>query len=259
MNMIGDTPFSPCVLIPVYNHAGTLGATIDLLGKKHLHAVLVNDGSDAPSRAIMEGLAADNAHVHLVSHARNGGKGAAIKTGLFTARQLGFTHALQVDADGQHDLGDVDYFLARARANPDALVAGHPVYDASIPKHRFYARYLSHVLVWLNTLSFTIIDSMCGFRVYPLRASCSLLERISIGDRMDFDGEFIVRWYWAGHPLVQLPTRVVYPTGGTSHFRMVRDNALIAVMHTKLFLLMLLHSPWLLARKFRAAYSRSGN
>jgi glycosyltransferase involved in cell wall biosynthesis len=257
MNMPGAKAFSPCVLIPVYNHAGVLGATLRSLGEKGLNVVIVNDGSDTQTRKIMESLAAQYAHVHLVTHARNRGKGGAIKTGLFVARQLQFTHALQIDADGQHDLGDVESFLEHARANPSALVAGHPVYDTSIPKHRFYARYLTHALVWINTLSFTIVDSMCGFRVYPLRESCSLLERIAIGNRMDFDVEFIVRWYWAGHRLVQLPTRVVYPVGGISHFRMVRDNVLIAAMHTKLFLLMILHSPWLLARKLRAAANRS--
>jgi glycosyltransferase involved in cell wall biosynthesis len=258
MNMPADMAFNPCILIPVYNHAGVLGATLRTLVEKNLNVVLVNDGSDTQTREIMEKLAAESAHVHLVSHARNGGKGAAIKTGLRTALHLQFTHALQVDADGQHDLGDIDAFLARARENPAALVAGHPVYDASVPRHRFYARYLTHVLVWINTLSFAIVDSMCGFRVYPVGESCRLLDRISIGNRMDFDGEFIVRWYWAGHPLVQVPTRVVYPVGGTSHFRMVRDNALITVMHTKLFLLMILYSPWLLARKLRAVTNRAG-
>jgi glycosyltransferase involved in cell wall biosynthesis len=253
MNATADTPaFNPCILIPVYNHTAVLENTIRLLGARSLRIVLVDDGSDTQHRAILQRLAADHAHVYLVTRARNGGKGAAVKTGLIEAQRLQFSHALQVDADGQHDLGDVERFLEAARANPAALVAGHPVYDDSVPRFRFYARYLSHGLVWLNTLSFTIIDSMCGFRVYPLRQSCALLKRTHMGNRMDFDGEFIVRWYWAGHPLVQLPTRVVYPADGTSHFRYVRDNVLITIMHTKLFLLMILHIPLLLARKFRA-------
>lgn len=257
MKTPADPAFSPCILIPVYNHAAVLENTVKLLGARNLSIVMVNDGSDAPHREFLERLENDYAHVHLVTHARNGGKGAAVKTGLIEAQKLQFSHALQVDADGQHDLGDVERFLEAARAHPSALVAGHPVYDDSVPGFRFYARYLSHALVWLNTLSFTIIDSMCGFRVYPLRQSCALLERVWLGNRMDFDGEFIVRWYWAGHSLVQLPTRVIYPVGGTSHFRYLRDNVLIAIMHTKLFLLMLPRIPLLLARKFRAPSSPS--
>jgi glycosyltransferase involved in cell wall biosynthesis len=248
--------FNPCILIPVYNHAAVLESTVKLLVAKGLNIVMVNDGSDPQHSAFLQGLANDNAQVHLVTHAHNRGKGAAVKTGLLEAQKLEFSHALQVDADGQHDLGDIDRFLDAARAHPGALVAGHPVYDASVPRLRFYCRYFSHVLVWLNTLSFTIIDSMCGFRVYPLRQSCALLRRAWIGNRMDFDGDFIVRWHWAGHPLVQLPTRVVYPVGGTSHFRYFRDNVLITIMHIKLFLLMLPRMPKLLAWKLRAPTPR---
>lgn len=252
MNIPATAAFKPCVVIPVYNHTSVLANTVRRLGAMGLEVVLVDDGSDQSCHDVLANLAANHAHVHLFTHARNRGKGGAVKTGLFEAQTLQFTHALQVDADGQHNIDDVARFLEHARARPDALVAGHPVYDDSVPRIRFYCRYLSHVLVWLNTLSFTIIDSMCGFRVYPLQQSCALLARSHMGNRMDFDGEFIVRWYWAGHALVQLPTRVVYPAGGTSHFRMVHDNALITVMHTKLFLLMLLHAPSLLLRKFRA-------
>jgi glycosyltransferase involved in cell wall biosynthesis len=257
MKIAAPSAFNPCILIPVYNHAVVLEGTVKLLTEKGLSVVMVNDGSDPQHSAILQRLANNNARVHLVTHGRNRGKGAAVKTGLGEAQKLEFSHALQVDADGQHDLGDIDRFLDTARAHPGALVAGHPVYDASVPRLRFYCRYLSHVLVWLNTLSFTIIDSMCGFRVYPLGKSCALLKRAWIGNRMDFDGEFIVRWYWAGHPLVQLPTRVVYPVGGTSHFRYLRDNVLITLMHIKLFLLMLLRMPKLLAWKLRAPASRS--
>jgi glycosyltransferase involved in cell wall biosynthesis len=257
MNIPDTSPFNPCIVIPVYNHTSVLAHTVKELGAKGLDVFLVDDGSDAPCREVLQELVRTHAHVHLVSHPHNKGKGAAVKTGLFAARKL-FSHALQVDADGQHDIGDIERFLESARAHPEALVAGHPVYDKSVPRIRFYCRYLSHGLVWLNTLSFTIIDSMCGFRVYPLQKSCELLRRNWVGNRMDFDGEFIVRWYWAGYPLVQLPTRVIYPVDGTSHFRMVHDNALITLMHTKLFLLMLLQAPKLLMWKLRARDPASG-
>jgi glycosyltransferase involved in cell wall biosynthesis len=176
MNLTAASVFNPCILIPVYNHAAVVENTVKLLVARDLSIVMVDDGSEPQHRAILQRLASDYAQVHLVTHARNRGKGAAVKTGLREAHKLKFSHALQVDADGQHDLGDIDRFLETARAHPGALVAGHPVYDDSVPRLRFYSRYLSHVLVWLNTLSFTIIDSMCGFRVYPLPrsdASCA--------------------------------------------------------------------------------------
>ncbi|MES2605830.1 MAG: glycosyltransferase family 2 protein [Pseudomonadota bacterium] len=243
-----STPFNPCVVIPVYNHVAVIGKLVALLDEKKLPVVLVDDGSDPPCRAVLEQLRSTFSQMHLSTHAHNRGKGAALKTGLLAAHRLGFTHAVQIDADGQHDTGDIDLFLEKSRAKPETLIAGCPVYDRSVPKIRFYCRYLSHVWVWINTLSLQIVDSMCGFRVYPLQKSCDLLQRKQMGNRMEFDGEFIVHWYWAGHALVQLPTKVIYPADGTSHFRLLRDNVLISWMHAKLFLLMLPQLPKLLAR-----------
>ncbi|OSM49757.1 acyltransferase, partial [Aeromonas salmonicida subsp. salmonicida] len=147
---------------------------------------------------------------------------------------LGFSHALQVDADGQHDLADIPALLAEAHRDPEALISGRPVYDDSVPKGRLYGRYITHVWVWIETLSFTIKDSMCGFRVYPLAASCALLEQVALGRRMDFDTEVMVRLHWAGVAVRFVPTRVIYPADGSSHFQLWRDNRDISWMHTRL-------------------------
>lgn len=255
--MVSDPPmtgaaFQPCAVIPVFDHEAVLALTVDELLSRAVPVVLVDDGSAASCRTLMESLAATREQVYLVRRATNGGKGAALKDGLKHAQQLGFSHALQIDADGQHDTADVDRFLAIAKQHPDALVAGYPQYDDSVPRHRYYARYATHVWVWINTLSTRVRDSMCGFRVYPLTATCTLLDTCAIGDRMDFDVDFIVRWVWADLPLEQLQTRVIYPEGGISHFRPWRDNLLISGMHARLFFGMLYRLPTLLARRWRS-------
>lgn len=247
--MADSSSFRPCVLIPVYNHHQVLGITLDRIAALHLPVVLVDDGSDADSRVVLDQLVAVHSEVQLIAHAQNRGKGGAIKTGLREAQRLGFTHALQVDADGQHDLEDIPRFLALAKGTPGTLVAGKPAYDESVPAIRFYCRYLTHGLVWLNTLSLTIEDSMCGFRVYPLRNSCELIDTESMGDRMDFDTEFMVRWFWRGWPIQQTATRVIYPENGISHFLLWRDNKLITWMHVRLFAGMLWRIPRLLGHK----------
>jgi len=117
---------------------------------------------------------------------------------------------------------------------------------------RFYGRYLTHVWVWINTLSLAIKDSMCGFRVYPVQAVESLTRRHPIGERMNFDTEILVRLYWDGLEIINVPTKVGYPTDGVSHFRGWHDNFLISRMHTVLFFGMLLRLPGLLARKWSA-------
>jgi len=165
---------------------------------------------------------------------------------------LGYSHALQIDADGQHDVRDIPAFLAASVAQPDSVICGCPVYDASVPKGRLYGRYLTHVWVWINTLSFDIKDSMCGFRVYPLEPTVALIDATAIGRRMDFDVEVLVRLYWRGVGVVNQPTHVSYPSDGISHFRVWLDNVLISRMHTQLFFGMLLRLPALLWRKVRA-------
>ena len=239
--------FNPCVTIPVYNHSQVLRATVADLVNQGLPVIMVDDGSAAECREIMAEIAADTVNIRLIHRPENGGKGAALKDGLYAARDLDFTHMLQIDADGQHDLGDVAGFLAIAKSATGALVCGYPVFDGSVPKYRFYGRFASHIWVWINTLSTDIKDSMCGFRVYPVAASCALLENYPMGNRMDFDGEFIVRWYWQGYPLQQVPTRVNYPKDGISHFHLWRDNLLISWMHARLFFGMLIRLPRLLA------------
>ncbi|MDR7052551.1 glycosyltransferase involved in cell wall biosynthesis [Duganella sp. 3397] len=246
--------FKPCIVVPVYNHEHAIGAVVDglLVHGAGVPVILVDDGSNSACAAVLDGLAAVHApRVALVRLAVNQGKGAAVLAGFVHAARAGCTHLLQIDADGQHRSGDVPLFLAQAQAHPESIIAGHPVYDQSVPKARLYGRYATHIWVWINTLSFDIIDSMCGFRVYPVAAVTALAARQRIGARMNFDTDILVRLYWAGAQVVNLPTRVSYPTDGVSHFRMWHDNVLITWMHTKLFFGMLPRIPRLLARKWR--------
>jgi hypothetical protein len=181
----------------------------------------------------------------------NSGKGAAVVHGMRHAIADGMTHALQIDADGQHDSADVPRFLERAQARPDAVICGEAQFDASVPKARFYGRYLTHACVWLETLSFDIRDSMCGFRLYPLRALLPLMDAGAIPPRMDFDTAVLVRLVWRGVPVEPLATRVHYPPGGHSNFRMLRDNLRLIRMHATLIAGMLLRAPFLLVRRWR--------
>ncbi len=225
---------TPCILIPCYNHAGPLAAVLARLAEYGLPCLLIDDGSEPVAAAELDALAARYPWVTLLRHLHNQGKGGAVMTGLRRAHALGFSHALQVDADGQHDLADIPALLAEADKHPAALVSGRPLYDDSVPKGRLYGRYITHVWVWIETLSFAIKDSMCGFRVYPLAATCALLDRVALGRRMDFDTEVMVRLYWAGVAVRFVPTRVIYPADGSSHFQLWRDNRDISWMHTRL-------------------------
>jgi hypothetical protein len=93
---------------------------------------------------------------------------------------------------------------------------------------------------------------MCGFRVYPLAPIMALIQQINIGTRMDFDIEIMVRLYWRGVPVLFIPTKVIYPEQGQSHFRAFKDNVKISWLHTRLFFGMLPRAPMLLARRFKS-------
>lgn len=244
-----------CAVVPVYNHERAMAGTLAGLRAQGLTVIMVDDGSNEACEAELRRLAAADPHLRLVRLQENQGKGGAVMAGLAVAAEVGFTHALQIDADGQHDPADLPKFIAAAAAEPGALICGEPRFDASIPRHRLYLRYLTHAMVWLNTLSFDIPDSMCGLRVYPLAVVLPVIDAERLGRRMDFDVEILVRLHWRGAAMRWIPARVRYPQDGVSHFRLVKDNWLITLMHTRLFLGMLRRSPVLLARLARSAFA----
>jgi predicted LPLAT superfamily acyltransferase len=163
---------------------------------------------------------------------------------------------VQVDADGQHAIEDIPALLALSERYPEALISGLPIYDDSVPRARLYGRWVTHVWVWIETLSLQLKDSMCGFRVYPLAPTLRLAGRVSLGRRMDFDTEVMVRLYWQGNTSYFVPTRVTYPQDGVSHFDTLKDNVRISMMHTRLFFGMLPRIPSLLCRSTNAHWAK---
>jgi polyprenyl-phospho-N-acetylgalactosaminyl synthase len=236
--------FRPCVLVPTFDNPLTVRGVVEGARAFVDTVVVVDDGSAAEGRRAVEALARDGL-AHAVHRARNGGKGAAVKTGFAAARDLGCTHALQVDADGQHELDDLPRFLEAARRDPAALVLGAPVFDASAPRARLIGRKITRFWANLETFGRVIADPMCGFRVYPIERAIAAGAR---GNAMDFDPEIAVRMVWAGVRVINVPTRVRYvprDAGGVSHFRMGRDNLLISWMHTRMVFGALWRAPWL--------------
>lgn len=240
--------FRVCALIPTFDNPATVRGVVERVREHLADVVVVDDGSADEGREAVAALGREGL-AHAVRRDKNGGKGAAVKTGFRAAYELGFTHALQVDADGQHDLGDIPRLLAAAQERPEALILGAPIYDASAPKGRLVARKIT--LFWTNFEAGrgVIADPMCGFRVYPLAAA---LQVGRTGDRMDFDIEVAVKIAWLGVPVINVPTKVRYLTaseGGVSHFRMFEDNLRISWLHTRLSFQRVMVLPWV--RLFR--------
>ncbi len=226
-----------CGLIPVYNNHMTIERVALGLQQYIGQIIIVNDGSSDGTASIVEALAAtDPQHIYLQHLVTNRGKGAAVQTGLKLAYEKGFTHALQIDADGQHNLEDIPRFIEAMRANPNGMILGAPVFDESIPAIRKYGRKLTQLMIGLEAGTFRLPDAMCGFRIYPVPAIHALGP---MGSRMCFDPEVMIRAHWAGIPITTVATRVRYPSpdeGGISHFRLLHDNLLHVWTHTRLLL-----------------------
>jgi predicted LPLAT superfamily acyltransferase len=223
-----------CAVVPSYNHVRVVGTIVARLTALGLPVIVVDDGSDPAAAAVLAALGDTAGGVRVARLPINRGKGQAVREGFRIARAAGFTHVLQVDADGQHDLATLPRMLEIAGRYPGALVSGQAIFDHSAPLGRRIGRWITHVWVFVETLSLRITDSMCGLRIYPVEEVARVLDAGSVGDRMDFDTAILVRLCWRGVPVVMVPVHVSYPPGNTSNFRLWQDNLLITWMHTRL-------------------------
>ena len=221
-------------VVPTYENPATVRDVVGGIREHGLEVVIVDDGSSAPGREACAELAREGLAT-VLRHGRNRGKGVACATGFEALRERGFTHAFQIDADGQHDLSRIPAFLDAARAEPRALVLAYPEYDASAPRSRLVARRFTSFWVALEVGGAgRVVDALIGFRIYPLAALEGLRP---LAPRMGFDVDAVVRLARRGVPLVNLPVAVRYlqgDEGGVSHFRPLRDNLAFARLHSRL-------------------------
>ena len=244
------------VLIPSYNPGAKVYETVRGARRQWAPVWVVVDGSDDGSTEGLQAMARQDEHLRVLVLSRNQGKGAAVLHGLTQAAAAGFTHALTMDSDGQHDPQRIPAFMAESARQPAAMILGVPVFDASAPALRVKGRRVSNWWANLETLWMGIGDSLFGMRVYPVGELLAVMRANHWMRRFDFDPEAVVRLAWRGVKPVNVPAPVRYydaSQGGVSHFRYLRDNLLLTWMHTRLFVGFLLRLPWLLARRARRA------
>lgn len=243
------------VLIPSYNTGPRLVDTVRNALAVWSPVWVVIDGSTDGSDAPLDALAAAHGEtLRVFRRAQNGGKGAAVLDGFATALAAGFTHALVLDADGQHPVDHIAPFMAASAARPEAMILGQPVFGPEVPLERLYGRKFSVGLVHLECLGRDIADPLFGFRVYPIAATHAVLSSIRSARRYDFDPEVAVRLFWRGVPAVNLPAPCRYiakADGGVSHFHYVRDNVRMVWLHTRLITRLVFTFPAVLAARRR--------
>ena len=232
--------FKPLVLIPSYNTGAILNATLkEVLAATEVAVLVVFDGTSDGSDLVTQRWAQSEPRLTVIVKPVNEGKGAAVRTGLLAMREHGYTHALVMDADGQHPAESIDLFLKHAEQAPTSMILGQPIFDDDVPLERLYGRKLTVWLVQLEVMSRAIGDPLYGFRVYPIEPLLRVMAKPGRSDRYDFDPEVAVRLNWTGTPSVKLPAKVEYidaAAGGISHFHYIRDNARYVCLHTRLIL-----------------------
>lgn len=229
-----------CIIIPCFNHPATI-ATVASAAQKFCPVIVVNDGSTLPLPELPDCIP--------VRLEKNSGKGAALRAGFQRAIELGFSHAITMDADGQHFADDLPKFLNTAQTQPEALVVGvRDFFAAGCPTHRRRSNAVSTFWFRVET-GVRLPDTQCGFRCYPLALAQRLKPR---SERYAFELEFIVRASWVGTAIVAVPVKCTYAPDQIrqSHFRPVRDLAHITLMNIGLVL-----QSWLVPLKLRTAWS----
>lgn len=225
------------VLLPSYNTGPRLTGVVTEVLRHWQPVMVVIDGSTDGSEQPLLELARHDPNLTVLVLPRNSGKGAAVLAGLAAARTRGFTHALVMDADGQHPVAGIAGFMDVSQRRPAAMVLGRPVFGPEVPLERLYGRRITIGLVRITTLGAAIDDPLYGFRVYPVQPLLGVLGARRTGRRYDFDTEAAVRLFWAGVQPINLPSPVRYFTraeGGVSHFHYLRDNLTLARMHATL-------------------------
>lgn len=241
---------SYCIIIPIYNNHQTIADVVESVMYCNLPIIIVDDGSNEETQDVLQVIKQKYSQLSLYTLEQNSGKGAAVIRGIQEAKGLGFTHVVQIDADGQHNVNDIPHFISASESHPRNLILGHPVFDDNIPSARRWGRKVSQFWVWVETLSFQIIDPLCGFRLYPVDGFLQTIQGKRIGFRMDFDLEILTRFKWSGGNIINVRTRVVYPEGGISHFKMLEDNIAISWLHTRMTTRMIFTFPIILWKRW---------
>ena len=245
---------SHLVLIPTYDTGPRVVETVRAARTAWTPVWVVVDGSTDGTAELLRAEAEGDPGLEVFVLPKNSGKGAAVLHGLREAQRRGFTHALTMDADGQHPPERIAEFMRLSQQNPGAVLFGKPVFDASVPPERLTGRKISNFWANLETLWLGLDDSLFGFRVYPVAPLVKIMNRTPFMRHFDFDPEAAVKLIWAGCRPLNPPAECRYfsrEEGGVSHFHYFRTNTVLTWMHFRLILGSFLRLPRLLSRRLR--------
>ena len=221
--------------MPTYNNERTLAQVIDAVIEYMPTVIVVNDGSTDGTREILKGY---EGKIEIVDYGKNRGKGFALSCGFDRAEELGFTHAITIDSDGQHYASDIPQFLKIAEANPEVLtVGGRNLAHDNMPGKSTFANKFSNFWFTVQT-SRRLSDTQTGYRLYPLQKMKGLRP---LSSRYEAELEILVRCAWRNITINSIPINVFYAPERVTHFRPCMDFIRISVLNAIFVLLAVIY------------------
>ena len=237
-----------CVIIPTYNNVHTIGKVVQDVMVYCDQLIVVDDGCTDGTLDVLQSLSES---IHIVSYQPNRGKGHALVAGFRKAKELGYTHAITIDADGQHFADYIPQLIEEMEKHPQAIIVGcRNLTEKNMPRQNTFANRFSNFWFRLQT-GVNLSDTQSGYRLYTLS---SLRGLGLITSRYEAELELLVFAAWAGVQICSVPVKVYYPPVGerVSHFRPVYDFVRISILNTILCVAALVYGyPRRLARRIK--------
>lgn len=214
------------VVIPTLNNFNTIQNVVNDVLIHNFPLIVVDDGSTTPLKNILK----SDENLIIITHETNKGKGQAIISGTKKAKELGYTHIISMDGDGQHLASQIKYLIDDCKE--DEIIIGARNFNISnVPNGSKFGRWFSNFWACLDTNQ-KITDSLSGFRIYPT----SILDLPIKTSRFDWEMEVIVRHAWAGKKIKEVFIECYYPKPEerVSHFKKFEDTMAIVWVHVQM-------------------------
>lgn len=184
--------------MPAHNEERSIGRVLDALKREGYSKVIVVDDGSADKTAEI----ASKRGAVVISHSKNRGLGAALRTGLKAALERGADRAVTFDSDGQHDPKSVRKLLEALDGGDLAIGVREHI---GIPLHKRVGNFGLDFITYLFSGVFT--DSQSGARAFNRRA----LELVNIkSDRYEVSSEIIIRAKKQGLRLKEVSVKCFY-------------------------------------------------
>jgi UDP-N-acetylglucosamine---dolichyl-phosphate N-acetylglucosaminyltransferase len=205
-----------CALIAAFNEERSVGQVVRATAAHVSNVVVVDDGStDATA------LRAREAGAIVLAHGRNLGKGSAVRTGLTYVLAQPYTHVLFLDADLQHDPGEIPKLLDRAERGVGEFVLGEREFDRdAMPAARFHSNVIGSRIL-SAFIGAEVADSQSGFRL----VRSEWLRRVPLTGRgYEIETEMLIKLVRAGATLERVTVQRLQYEGARSKIRPFRDT-----------------------------------